>query len=172
MMIRRAFLISALAALAACADPASKASQKPLPFEVREVTLDTTNLKVEHFADVEKFERSPQQVKSDVTKALQTALEASPSGDVDVTVALTKLYLISAVEAAVPGLDSNVTGTIKAVNTNTGETVVEPFEFTAGAPDFHGAGLVGIVLAPGLDKDYTDTITGFAYAVRNRLAEQ
>lgn len=164
---RVVFALLCATALTACAAPL-------VPPETA-ATIDVRSVSV----DVGRYEGitgrnltvSPERLKTDLTAALTRELAVSASGNSDLTVQVSKVFLLSPGAAALiggPGSNSAIVATV-SVTDAVGNTVLAPTEIRATSENFRLGGVIGVMMTPKPEDDYIGTVNGFAKSVKKRL---
>jgi hypothetical protein len=152
--------------LAACEVPPLVDAETASTINVRNVVVDTSQIK--GLSGGREYQVSPEKINSDLTAALRQFMNASPTGNTDVAVTVTKVKLVSPGEALLLGGNSFITGIIKVQGAD-GSEVLPATEIFGSSQMARLGGLIGAATSPSPQKDYLDTVTGFATSARDRL---
>ena len=141
----------------------------PSKLNVVEVTIDMSD-----FEGVEgrELSRTEDEIAADVGNAVATALaeKSDPSGAAaTVEIALKRIELANPVSRAV-AQSSNIRADVSVVTEDAVRIV--PMQAVVGNSDgIRLAGTLGVLTTPGVDKDYSDTVAGFAMTLQQLLFE-
>ncbi|MDA8585859.1 hypothetical protein N9L47_06245 [Rhodobacteraceae bacterium] len=165
MFVRRKFFaVGLVALLAACAPPADDGvvdRAQQLPFDVTEVTIDTSAVTQEMLGDALSLSDLEADLRGRIAPKL--AARSTEGGDeIMVNVQVTEVKLISLIAGAVPGLKSRIDGTV--TTTSVGAQAVDGRSGRVRVP-----GVLGIVTAPDRATDYNETANGFATAIADAV---
>ena len=165
MILRRSLLVgAAVALLAACETPAPPATDGPA-FVARQIVVDTTQITGVVGREIVV---SPTQIQSDLQTALRENLQRDGTPNVDVSVTIQKVELVSR-GASVAFLQSNIKAILHVRDVASGTDVIPPTEMVGFSEQVRLGGVVGVLSAPTAEQDYRQTIRGFSAAVRDRI---
>lgn len=170
MVTRRSFLaFGAALALAGCAEPLldQQVSSQLSVADVR-VTADSATV------GGREISVPGRQIEEDVRGQVfaQLRMVANGSRPVIVEIDVARVQLVSPAQALVIGSVSTITGVAQVIDANTGEIILEPTEVKGSSDQvIPTGGLIGAALKAGTppEKDYQQTIAGFAFDVRRKL---
>lgn len=152
--------------IAACAQPV-------LVDQTRAQTLVVGNIDVDmsQFAGVRgrEFPVPPEQVAADITQALRAVLDRPGTPNADVKLVVQQVALASAGQAFVLGGQSQIAGTLTVTDRSTGQVVVPPTQVTGISEQVRLGGVVGALTTPAAEKDYRQTLRGFAASIHQQL---
>ena len=136
---------------------------------VRNVSVDTSAITG---VDGRKmaYDVAPAQIKADLETALRARLRATPQGNGDVVVQITAVRLMSRMQEFMLGGASYVQGVITVTDVATGKQIVPPTKALSTSRRFRVGGPIGAAVAPTAERDYQQTIEGFAMNVLVRLS--
>ena len=156
----------AVTALAACETAPLISPEAAQSVSVRNVVVDTSA--IEGLSGGRDLEVAPAKINSDVTAAMRTFLNASPNGNSDVAVTVTQVKLLSPGEAFLLGGNSFIKGIIK-VQGSDGTEILAATEILGTSQQVRLGGIIGAATSPSPEKDYANTVTGFATSARDQL---
>jgi hypothetical protein len=153
----------ALLSLGACVTPlVDEAMQQSLV--VRSIKVDASGIKPIGGG-------RETQIETDLKAAL-TAQMIKPGqgkGNADVLVTVTEIFLVSRGQSFALGGNSHMTGTLTVTEAGSGKVILAPTVVGGGNANLRLGGVLGALTAPMPDKDYADTLTGFAKQNTARL---
>ena len=163
LMGRHILLAGALGLLSACAETVTEAA--PIlagqGLFVSEITVDTDAVTPDMTGDL----LTAAQVGSDLQTrlAVQMGLQSDPAGTpVSVAVVVTDVSLITALEGAIPGAKSRISGTVSVAD-------ADPVVVVGVSERFRVPGVLGVITAPDRQTDYDETASGFAKEITDAV---
>ena len=172
MILRRRLLVSfgAALALAACAAEAPDLTSDVGSINVRAVSVDVSSLA--QAVEGREISVSKAQLQRDLTAALTKSLAqaSDPNGTpVQVAVQVSKVQLTSPLRAAVAAGPSFVEGFVSVMALGGDAVVMAPTALKGSSEAVRLPGTIGIVTSPSAEKDYRQTLDGFAETVKKAL---
>ena len=139
---------------------------------VRSVTVDVSAL--QKGITGRESDKTPAQVKADVEQALRATLLGPDArrGNAEVLVQITSVRLVSPGQKFALGSlggASAITGVITVTGAGSGSVLLAPTEVSASSEELRLGGVIGALTTPSVEKDYADTVAGFANNVKTRL---
>ncbi len=166
--LRGALCAFALLSLGACVTPlVDEAMQQSLV--VRSIKVDASGIKP--IGGGREITLTNTQIETDLKAAL-TAQMIKPGqgkGNADVLVTVTEIFLVSRGQSFALGGNSHMTGTLTVTEAGSGKVILAPTVVGGGNANLRLGGVLGALTAPMPDKDYADTLTGFAKQNTARL---
>jgi len=166
LAIRSILMMSLFVVLSACAQPVLVSEAQSRTLVVGEIDIDMSQ-----FQGVtgREFKLSPAQVEADVRQALRAVLARPGKANADLTLVLDRVRLVSPGQAFALGGQSVITGTLSVVARANNTAIVPPTEVSGISEQVRLGGVVGAVTSPSADKDYQQTLRGFAASVHKQL---
>ena len=118
-----------------------------------------------------EYQRSVEQIESDVSNALTQQIAVRADGNADVRIVLREVRLTSPGNAVAFGGRSRILALIQITDPQTGQALQPAAEITGFANQIRPGGLIGAALTPSAQNDYDQTLIGFAETVMTRLSE-
>ncbi len=164
--IRSLILMSLFFVLSACAQPVLVSEAQS-----RALVVGTIDIDMSRFQGVtgREFKLSPAQVEADVRKALRAVLARPGNANADIKLVLDRVRLVSPGQAFAVGGQSSITGTLSVVGRANNTAIVPPTEVSGISEQVRLGGVIGAVTSPTADKDYQQTLRGFAASVHKQL---
>lgn len=171
---RRAFALRlplmalAVAGLTGCVTPFVEESVQQ-SLVVNTITVDASAIKP--IGGGREITLTHGQIEKDLKAAL-TAQMVKPGqgkGNADVRVMVEEIYLVSRGQSFAIGGSSAMTGTLTVTETGTGKVILAPTKVGGASETLRLGGVLGAITAPSAEKDYADTIGGFAKQNAARL---
>ena len=159
--------LAAVLVLSACAVPSIRTDGDTEALDVRAVAVDASGVRLEG----RQYSVSQSELRSDFETALSAALatgSVAGATPVRVDVTLTGLRLAPPPER-IAGATSTATGIVRVTETGSDRVIVPSTEVTGNSENFRAVLGLGLVTTPGIDKDYSGTVNGFADTVRQTL---
>jgi hypothetical protein len=166
--VSRFLLLLALIGLTACT-PRLLDDKAAAGLTVRNVTVDTSAIEGVKGRKM-SFDMPPDQIAADITAALREKLGATPAGNGDVVVKVQTVRLMSRLQEYALGGASYIKGEITVTDVATGREIVPATKITGASQRLRIGGIIGAVVAPTAQKDYEQTLKGFAQNVLVRLS--
>lgn len=166
--IRVLAAIAVLSALSACVQPlVDETVQQSLT--VRTITVDASAIKP--IAGGREITLTRSQIEADLKAAL-TAEMVKPgqgAGNADVLVKVEEIWLVSRGQSFAMGGNSTMTGTLTVTEPATGRVILAETKVGGMNETLRMGGIIGVLTAPSADKDYQQTLLGFARLNAERL---
>lgn len=168
-LTRRAFALLPLAlVLTGCVTPLVEPEvQKSLV--VRNITVDASAIKPVMGG------REITLTRSGIERDLKAALTAEMirpgqgKGNADVVVRVDEIYLVSRGQSFALGGNSAMTGTLTVTEAGSGKVILDAVRVGGMNENLRLGGVLGALTAPAPEKDYQDTLRGFARMNADRL---
>jgi hypothetical protein len=168
MINRRNFLAAgALTLLAACSAPTLVDESVSANWWVRDVFVDTSELSG---VSGRSLAVASDQVGSDVDRALRQQLRGlSRAQPVNVEVKIESVRLVSPGQSLLVGGLSTISGTVRVIDARSGEVLLPTSKISGSAQGYAPGGIIGALSRPSPEKDYQNTVAGFAVNTRKLL---
>lgn len=157
-----------LATLSACVTPlVEETVQQSLV--VRSIRVDASAIKP--IAGGREITLTRQQIEADLKAALMAEMvkPGQGAGNADVVVKVEEIHLVSRGQSFALGGNSSMTGILKVTEAGTGKVILPETQVGGMNQNLRLGGVIGVLTAPSADKDYKDTIAGFARMNAERL---
>jgi len=162
----RGLLGLCLLLLTGCVQPAFD-TETAQNMVVRQISVDTSAISGVTGRQIAK---SPATIDADLTAALRQSLAPlRPTGSVDVSVQVLKLRLFAPQEEIFIGGTWHIQALVRVTDVKTGRDVMSPLRLLAASDTMRISGPLGPLLSPPAEKDYAQTIDGFAHNLARRI---
>jgi len=150
--------------------PVSQAPDTPVA-EARVIQANTVTVDTSAFSGIEGREISlpPEQVASDLRTAVAQRLSANGTVMANVTLRLKRVVLTSPGSAFAFGGPSAIEAEIVATDASTGAVLFGPELVRGRSETVRLPGVIGAATSPSVERDYDQTVAGFAVAVQSTL---
>ncbi|WP_299552016.1 hypothetical protein [uncultured Tateyamaria sp.] len=163
-VLHLAFCLNVAFALAACMTtaPATGSRVGPADIVANVVRVDTSS-----FIGVEgrTLDIPPEKIASDIMRALGRRMGAGGPSNANIDIALQRVRLTSPGSAFAFGGPSSIKAEVAVTDAQTGTLLFGP-EVVLGTSEFvRLPGVIGVATSPSPERDYDQTVEGFAVAV-------
>ena len=135
------------------------------------LVVGSVDIDVSQFAGLKgrEFKLPPEQVAADIERELRAVLTRSGAPNADLKLVVTDFRLVSPGQAFALGGQSSITGMLSVVDRATGAVIVPPTKVVGLSEQLRLGGVIGAVTSPAADKDYRQTLRGFAASIHQQL---
>lgn len=155
-------------ALAACMDSAPQSQSR---VSAGDVAANVVRVDTSSFSGIEgrTLDVSRDKVASDISRALGSRLAASGLSNASVDVRLQRVRLTSPGSAFAFGGPSSIEAQVTARNAETGAVLFGPTAIRGTSEFVRLPGVIGAATSPTPERDYDQTVEGFAVAVSDAI---
>ena len=166
LAVRMFAALSLFILMAACAPTVLVDESRSQSLVVGSIDIDTSQ-----FAGLKgrEFQLPPEQVAADIERELRAVLTRPGAANADIKLVVSNFRLVSPGQAFALGGQSAITGTLTVVDQATGAEIVPPTEVVGISEQLRLGGVIGAVTSPAADKDYRQTLRGFAASIHQQL---
>ena len=116
-----------------------------------------------------EFTVPPEQIAADIAGELRAVLDRPGAPNASLDLRVSTLRLVSPGQAFALGGQSQIQGVLTVVDDATGDAIVPATAVVGISEQIRLGGVIGAVTSPAADKDYRQTLRGFAASIHQQL---